>query len=646
MDPMQVAAQACLDVAEVMLIALDPDGRISLINRKGCQILGYSQDELIGRNWVELCLPPDERAAVASVFRRIMSGEIHPHEYHENAILTRDGRTRTIAWHNSILKDDAGRILASFSSGEDITERREVEEALRISEGKYRALAENSVDIPYQLDTMGNLTYVGPQVERYGFDSRDLVDHHMGEVLHPEDEDRAVRDLAEVVAAGSEFCDRYRIIDKHGRVVWMEASGRGLRDEAGRVGGVTGVLRDITERVQVEEVLRESEERFRRIFEDGPIGMTIAGSDFRFLMANAAFCRMVDRREEDLTLLTFREITHPDDVGHDADEIQSLLAGATQAYNVEKRYLRPSGEIVWGKLSLSIFRGKDGQFLHFLAIIADITGRKAAELAVKQSEERYRHLVDSSNDWVWEVDATGVYTYASPRVRDVLGYEPEEIIGKDPFDLMPPEEAERVGGIFASIVAEQREFRGLENTNIHKDGHLVVLETNGVPWFDDGGRFGGYRGMDRDITQRKRTEESLRSALNSQRRLAGIVEASDDAIFWASMDAVIQSWNAGAERMLGYTAEEIVGRPVAVLIPPENQHMIEDNRPSLESGQPMDIPETEVVRKDGRRIVVGVKGYPVVDCDEPILAVFIREIVREDRPNGDRLTGSRRDVFA
>jgi PAS domain S-box-containing protein len=128
--------------------------------------------------------------------------------------------------------------------------------------------------------------------------------------------------------------------------------------------------------------------------------------------------------------------------------------------------------------------------------------------------------------------------------------------------------------------------------------------------------------------------------------LAGIVEASDDAIFWASMDAVIQSWNAGAERMLGYTAEEIVGRPVVVLIPPENWHMIEDNRPGLETGQPMDIPETEVVRKDGRRIVVGVKGYPVVDSDETILAVFIREIVREDRPNGDRLTGSRRDVFA
>jgi PAS domain S-box-containing protein len=646
MDPMRVTTQACLDIAEVMLVEIDTAGRISLINRKGSQILGYEQDELLGRSWIDTCIPIEERPQVSEILRRVMAGETEPLEYFETSALTKDGRVRRIAWHNTVLKDETGRIVGGFSSGEDITLRLEAEEALRASEAKFRTLAENSVDVIYQLDARGNITYVGPQAERYGFNPNDLISHHMSEVIHPDDEERATMTLTTALTTGAEFCDRYRVIDKHGRIVWMEASGQGLRDEAGRIQGTTGILRDITERVQVEEVLRESEDRYRRIFLDSPVGMAISGFDSRFLMVNASFCKMLGRKEEDFTLLTFRDVTHPDDLDQSAEGVQELVAGTTQEFRTEKRYVRPNGDVVWGKLTLSISRDMDGQFLHFLAMIEDVTARKAAELAVKESEERYRHLVDSSSDWVWEVDSAGVYTYASPRVRDVLGYEPEEIVGKDPFDLMTPEEAERVGPIFASIVAEQREFRGLVNTNVHKNGHLVVQETNGVPWFDEKGRFGGYRGMDRDITQRSRAEETLQSSLKTQRRLAAVVEASSDAIFWASIDAVIQSWNAGAERMFGYTAEEIVGRPVAVLVPHENRHMIEDHRPALERGQPMNLPEAEVVRKDGQRLVVNVKGFPVIDSDEAILAVFIREVVRTDCPDADRMTGSRRDAFA
>ncbi|MBI2865500.1 MAG: PAS domain S-box protein [Chloroflexi bacterium] len=129
------------------------------------------------------------------------------------------------------------------------------------------------------------------------------------------------------------------------------------------------------------------------------------------------------------------------------------------------------------------------------------------EEALEESEERYRNLVETTSDWVWEVDENAVYTYASPKVRDLLGYEPEEVLGKTPFDLMPPDEARRVSGIFGPVVARREAFSALENTNRHEDGHLVVLETSGVPIFDANGAFRGYRGIDRDITERKRTEE-------------------------------------------------------------------------------------------------------------------------------------------
>jgi PAS domain S-box-containing protein len=153
------------------------------------------------------------------------------------------------------------------------------------------------------------------------------------------------------------------------------------------------------------------------------------------------------------------------------------------------------------------FLGSDrlGATLH--RWLHNLEDRKRAEEALRESEERFRALTESTSDWVWEVDVDGVYTYTSPKVKDLLGYEPEEVIGKTPFDLMPPEEAKRVAEEFQAIVESQRSFARLENTNRHKDGRLVVLESSGVPFFDADGRLCGYRGIDRDITERKKLEE-------------------------------------------------------------------------------------------------------------------------------------------
>ena len=138
---------------------------------------------------------------------------------------------------------------------------------------------------------------------------------------------------------------------------------------------------------------------------------------------------------------------------------------------------------------------------------------------LRKSEERYRLLVESSSDFIWEVDANGIYTYANPKVKDLLGYEPEEIIGKTPFDLMPAYEAERVARLFKDIFESQKPFQELENTNLHKDGHHVVLDTSGVPIFDAKGNFSGYRGIDRDISKRKKTEKRLNDYQNQLRSL-------------------------------------------------------------------------------------------------------------------------------
>lgn len=142
-------------------------------------------------------------------------------------------------------------------------------------------------------------------------------------------------------------------------------------------------------------------------------------------------------------------------------------------------------------------------------IIGNALERKKAEEALRESEERFRSLTESTSDWIWEVDAGGTYTYSSPKVKDLLGYEPGEVIGKTPFALVPPAEAERVQAEFRAILESRKPFAGLENVNLHRDGRLVVLETSGIPFFDLNGRFCGYRGIDRDITLRKKTEKEI-----------------------------------------------------------------------------------------------------------------------------------------
>ncbi len=141
----------------------------------------------------------------------------------------------------------------------------------------------------------------------------------------------------------------------------------------------------------------------------------------------------------------------------------------------------------------------------------EIVERKRAEEALRDSESKFRGLVESSSDWIWEVNVEGVYTYASPQVEAMLGYKPHEVVGKTPFDLMPPEEAERISKVFKDLIETGKPIILLENVNLHKDGRRMILETSGVPFFDADGKIAGYRGMDRDITERKRAEEEMRT---------------------------------------------------------------------------------------------------------------------------------------
>lgn len=188
---------------------------------------------------------------------------------------------------------------------------------------------------------------------------------------------------------------------------------------------------------------------------------------------------------------------------------------------------------------------------------------KADQLAHLERElSRYRELAENTSDWLWEIDAAGRYTYVSPRVTALLGYRPDEVLGKSPFDFMTPAEAKRLAPEFSRIAEDRRSFQGVVNVNRHKDGHDVVLETSGVPVFDAHGLFRGYRGVDRDVTARLKAERNLRLA-------DAVVRSAAEGIIVADDEGRVTRANPAFLTLTGYSADEVLGRAPAMLVRPD-----------------------------------------------------------------------------
>jgi len=167
-------------------------------------------------------------------------------------------------------------------------------------------------------------------------------------------------------------------------------------------------------------------------------------------------------------------------------------------------------ERIWSEAEIAALQTAAG-------VISSAMEREQSDAEKRLSMQRFQGLVESTSDWIWEVNVDAQYTYSSPTIEKILGYTADEIIGKTPFDFMTEEDAERVRKEFSAIASEWRSFHGLENINYHKDGHRVYLETNAVPVFDEAGNPVGYRGIDRDVSERKIAEGKRLELLAKQK---------------------------------------------------------------------------------------------------------------------------------
>ncbi len=276
-------------------------------------------------------------------------------------------------------------------------------------------------------------------------------------------------------------------------------------------------------------------------------GISIADSRGNYITVNPSFCKMFDYNETELLGMNVKDLVSKESGIVLFPKVVAGESGFRQAKMVKK-----DGSHFWVEIAASPIKIRDRIFV--LGNFRDITKRKQAENALQRSETKFRNLVEASSDLIWEVNRDGEYLYASPQIEEILGYKPAEVIGKTPFTLMPSEESERVCEIFKDMKDKGKTFVSFENINIHRNGSPVVLETSGVPFFDESGEVIGYRGIDRDITERKKTEdalvmekEKLEDATTQIKKLSGLLpicasckKIRDDQGYWNKIESYIE----------------------------------------------------------------------------------------------------------
>lgn len=272
--------------------------------------------------------------------------------------------------------------------------------------------------------------------------------------------------------------------------------------------------------------MSQSRDFYLKVFEDFPSPIWRAGTDGRCDYFNNTWLAFTGRTREQELGEGWAEGVHPEDLDKCLKTYREAFA-SRDPFVMEYRLRRHDGEYRWITDSGRPFRDLNDRFAGYIGSCHDVTEHKQAEQALSRSERRFRELTENTSDWIWEVDRSMSYVYVSPKITDLLGYAPADVLGKTPFDLMPPDEAARLQPAFDELVGDPRPFAALENVNVRKDGSLVVLETSGVPLYDAEGVFSGFRGIDRDISARKAAEEKINALNTALARQAAELEVAN-----------------------------------------------------------------------------------------------------------------------
>jgi diguanylate cyclase (GGDEF)-like protein/PAS domain S-box-containing protein len=368
-------------LAELLPIGVyetDPDGRFVYVNAHWAELTGVDRDAAHGESWASVVHPEDLDRVIGEWRRSRAETRDFSLEYR---YLRPDGGVTWICCRAVELLDDAGEVTGFLGTVSDTRVSPTVDRALEEAEKRFANAFEEAPIGMALVGLDGSFLRVNRALsELVGYDAEHLLTLTFQDITHPDDLE-ADLELVRQVIAGERRTYRMekRYIRADGEEVWVNLSVSMVRDDAGKPLYFVSQIEDVTERRRGEDALREAEDRFRSAFDDAPIGMAIRTLDGRFLRVNRALCEITGYPRDQLETMRYQSITHPDDLARDEKAHRDVLAGVTAHYRSEKRYIHSDGHVVPVDLSATVVRDGDGEPLHVLTQIQDITERKRFE---------------------------------------------------------------------------------------------------------------------------------------------------------------------------------------------------------------------------------------------------------------------------
>jgi PAS domain S-box-containing protein len=537
------------------------NGDLSYFSPSICKISGYSANELQGKNYRDYTSAKTAKK-IFQIYNNIyLTGE--PAEFIEYEIFGKDGEIIYLEASVYLMRDSNGDPKAFQGIARDITDRKKIETALQESEKRYRLLADNITDVLFTMDMNLNYTYVSPSVKQLrGYEPDELIGTSFF-AKAPQATREKIASLfkkeIDIEASGQASLERSRSMEvemycKDGSMVWIESNVSFLRDETNRPIGIIGINRDINERRLMMDRLLENEEKFRALAERCPFAIMIYQDDY-WVYVNPAAEVISGYTPDEFYLMRFWEVVHPDYRKLVLESGKKRQAGqpAPQAYDL--KIIHKTGRDVWVSLSGSslMYEGEPAG----LVTIMDITERKIAEAGLHESEEKYRTILENMEDGYFEVDIAGNFIFYNQAMSNILGYKDNELMGMNNRQYMDSENALNVYHAFNHVYQTGQSYKALDWELIRKDGTKCNVETSISLLKDEKGQSIGFKGIARDITERKKYTIALKESEARYRLLADNIS---DTIWIFDLNASRFSYSSPSiEGITGVKAEDVTG---------------------------------------------------------------------------------------
>ncbi|MCA1567610.1 MAG: PAS domain S-box protein [Acidobacteria bacterium] len=484
----------------------DFEGNFIDANTKLCEMLGYTREELLSLNVRDL-IPVEDLEAAPLRLDILRAGET---VMSERVVRRKDGSTLLVEISGKMLPDGSLQALIR-----DITKRKRAEEAIRFQSH----LLDTVEQAVIATDLSGVIIYWNRFAEKlYGWPAAEITGRNiLGAILPQAAQAQAVEIMAHL-QAGQSWSGEFTVHRRDGTTFRAFISDTPIYNEGGELVGIVGISDDITERKRAEEALRESEERYRAIVDQAMVGVAQADLDGNFTIVNQKYCDITGYSAAELLGMRIQDITHPDDLPLNV-EVRKRMIAESAPYEIEKRYVVKNGSIIWVNLGVSAIRDREGRPQSSIAVVLDITERKRAAEALRESEERLRTMFAASRDGILVEDRERI-VYVNKSYTHLFGYDaPEELIGQHVSTVISTEDVGRMLKFGSQRGSGEPVVSSYEFKGKRKDGTLIDVEAS-VSTSTIAGR-AYITTMIRDITGRKQAEEVMRQEHDQlERRVA------------------------------------------------------------------------------------------------------------------------------